>query len=172
MLGQMIRTAREKKGLSQNELDKLLGSSHGRVSSWERGAAIMKLDRTTKIADVLSISQAPLVAAALQMMLDQAELDYKVAVKPGKAKALNSGAELKKMRLKEGMGLCELARQLEVSAPLVVKFEAGTQQIKPETAWWYANALGVDHKPAVQVALQGLVQRTCGTNFKVSLKEK
>lgn len=170
MIGTLIKEAREKAGLTQLELCERLGTHDRRVSAWERGADGVSLDKTQMLADVLKVPHAKLVAGVLQHWLNQAEIEYKVTVTPKKVGAVNAGAELKKLRLKSGIALRALARALNVSPPRVVDLERGHKLIKPETAWWYADALGVDHKEPVRLALQDAVNRECGKRFRVALK--
>jgi transcriptional regulator with XRE-family HTH domain len=170
MIGTLIKEARERVGLTQLELCEKLGTHDRRVSAWERGADGVSLDKTQMLSEVLKVPHAKLIAGVLEHWLSTAEIEYKVAVAPGKAAAVNAGAELKKTRLKEGVALRALARSLGVSPPRVVDLERGHKLIKPETAWWYADALGTDHKEPVRLALQDAVNRECGKRFKVSLK--
>lgn len=172
MIGTLIKEARERAGLTQLELCEKLGTHNRRVSAWERGADGVSLDKTEALSRILGVPHAKLIAGVLQHWLDMAEIDYSVSVAKRKAPEVNAGAELKKMRLKEGVALRALARNLEVSAPRIVDLERGHKLIKPETAWWYAEALGVDHQEPVRLALQDAVNRECGTGYKVALAPK
>ncbi len=172
MIGTLIKEARERAGLTQLELCEKLGTHNRRVSAWERGADGVSLDKTEALSRILGVPHAKLIAGVLQHWLDMAEIDYTVSVAKRKASEVNAGAELKKMRLKEGVALRALARNLEVSAPRIVDLERGHKLIKPETAWWYAEALGVDHQEPVRLALQDAVNRECGTGYKVALAPK
>ncbi len=172
MIGTLIKEARERAGLTQLELCEKLGTHNRRVSAWERGADGVSLDKTEALSRILGVPHAKLIAGVLQHWLDMAEIDYTVSVAKRKASEVNAGAELKKMRLKEGVALRALARNLEVSAPRIVDLERGHKLIKPETAWWYAEALGIDHMEPVRLALQDAVNRECGTGYKVSLSPK
>jgi transcriptional regulator with XRE-family HTH domain len=105
----------------------------------------------------------------LQHWLKAAEIDYKVSVSKRKSAEVNAGVELKRRRLDKGMPLRALARSLEVSAPRIVDLERGEKLIRPETAWWYADALGIDHEEPVRLSLQDAVNRECGLGFRVAL---
>lgn len=169
MFGTLIKEARERAGLTQRDLAEMAQTTNFRVSTWERGAEGISLEKTEVLAKALNIPRAKLIAGVLQYWLDNAEIEYTVQVKPAKTTRVNTGAALKKMRLEQGTALRALARTLEVAPPRVVDLERGNKLIKPETAWWYAEALGVDHKEPVRLALQDAVQRECGLGYKVTL---
>jgi transcriptional regulator with XRE-family HTH domain len=169
MFGTLIKEARERAGLTQRDLAEMAQTTNFRVSTWERGAEGISLEKTEVLAKALNIPRAKLIAGVLQYWLDNAEIEYTVQVKNAKTTRVNTGAALKKMRLELGTALRALARTLEVAPPRVVDLERGNKLIKPETAWWYADALGVDHKEPVRLALQDAVQRECGLGYKVSL---
>lgn len=169
MIGALIKEAREAAGLTQLQLCEKMGTHNRRVSAWERGADGVSLDKTKLLADVLSVQHATLIAGVLQHWLKAAEIDYKVSVSKRKSAEVNAGVELKRRRLEKGMPLRALARSLEVSAPRIVDLERGEKLIRPETAWWYADALGIDHEEPVRLALQDAVNRECGVGFRVSL---
>jgi transcriptional regulator with XRE-family HTH domain len=167
MFGSVIREARERVGLTQNDLALLINTSHYRISTWEREVEGIGLERTGALANALRLPPAKLVAGVLQYRLDNAQIDYTVAVRSQKVDEVNTGATLKQMRLAKGTPLRELARQLLVAPPRVVAIERGDKLLKPETAWWYAEALGIDPKEPVRIALQEAVQRHCGSGYKV-----
>jgi transcriptional regulator with XRE-family HTH domain len=167
MFGAIIKQARERAGLTQRDLAELASTTNFRVSTWERGAEGISLEKTQVLAKALKVPRAKLVAGVLQYWLDNAEIDYKVSVRTQKVGKVNTGATLKRMRLAKGVPLRALARELQVAPPRVVDLERGNKLIKPETAWWYADALGIDHREPVRLSLQDAVQRRCGPGFKV-----
>lgn len=169
MFGTLIKEARERSGLTQRDLAELAQTTNFRVSTWERGAEGISLEKTEVLAKALNLPRAKLIAGVLQYWLDNAEIEYSVSVKNQKTTRVNTGEALKNLRLEKGVPLRGLARILEVAPPRVVDLERGNKLIKPETAWWYANALGVDHKEPVRLALQDAVQRQCGLGYKVTL---
>lgn len=172
MIGQLIKQAREAAGLTQLQLCEKLGTHNRRVSAWERGADGVSLDKTKLLADTLHVAQATLITGVLQHWLEMAEIDYEVSVSKRKSSNVNAGQELKRLRLEKGVALRALARALQVSAPRIVDLERGQKLIKPETAWWYADALGIDHEEPVRLALQDAVNRECGNGFRVSINGK
>lgn len=167
MFGALIKEARERAGLTQRDLAELANTTNFRVSTWERGAEGISLEKTEVLAKALKLPRAKLVAGVLQYWLDNAEIEYKVSVRTQKVSKVNTGATLKRLRLSKGVPLRALARELQVAPPRVVDLERGNKLIKPETAWWYAEALGIDHKEPVRLALQDAVQRHCGSGYKV-----
>lgn len=63
-LAQLIRSAREAAGLSQEQVAKAVGVSQGAVSMWEVGQSRPALNRISRIADVLGIDDGELTRAA------------------------------------------------------------------------------------------------------------
>ncbi|ARK13042.1 helix-turn-helix transcriptional regulator [Fibrella sp. ES10-3-2-2] len=55
-IGNMIRQAREKKGLTLKELGEKIGSSESTVSRYEKGKINISLDTLTKITQELDCS--------------------------------------------------------------------------------------------------------------------
>lgn len=170
MFGTLIKAARERAGLTQRDLAEMAQTTNFRVSTWERGAEGISLEKTEVLAKALKMPRAKLISGVLQYWLDNAEIEYRVTVKNQKTGRVNTGAMLKELRLGQGVPLRALARALQVAPPRVVDLERGNKLIKPETAWWYADALGIDHKEPVRLALQDAVQRQCGLNYKVILQ--
>lgn len=170
MLGETIRSARESQGLIQQQLAEKLKTDVSRVSRWERGTENMNLKRTRDAARVLKIPRERLIAAILQTVLTRAEIEYAVAVSPRKVRPVNAGVELQKLRLKHGISVSELARRLGVARSRVHELETGLTGLKPHTAWWYAESLGIDHKEPVRLALQDSVSRYCTGDFAVTLR--
>lgn len=165
----LIREARQRAGLNQFQLAEMVGTTNSRVSTWERGAEGISLARTKRLADALRLDHAKLLRATLQHWLNTAEIEYTVRVRRGKEAHVNAGEALQRMRLKEGMALRALARALEVAPSRLVDLERGQKLVKPETAWWYADALGIDHRAAVEVCLQDAVRRAYPLTFRVTI---
>jgi transcriptional regulator with XRE-family HTH domain len=61
LLGQRIRSARLKAGLTQPQLAELLGVSKGIISRWETGLARTSLDRLAPLAQKLNLSEAEML---------------------------------------------------------------------------------------------------------------
>jgi transcriptional regulator with XRE-family HTH domain len=167
MLAELIIERRKRLNLSQPELARRSGISRARIGDLERGKGLLGLERTEGLASALGVQQRQLIELVMQGWLDDAEIEYKVKVRGKKVRPVNTGEALKKLRLDSGVSLRAMARALEVSAPRVVELERGRKLITPLTAWYYADALGVDHKPWVRTALQDAAHRKCGAGFEV-----
>jgi transcriptional regulator with XRE-family HTH domain len=55
-LGQRIAQARERSGISQAQLAKILGTTQPAIAYWERNAANLRSDVLAKIAQILEVS--------------------------------------------------------------------------------------------------------------------
>ena len=64
-VGELIRTARKKKGLSQNELADMINISREAISKWENGHHWPDLSVIDELADVLGISREELLNGEL-----------------------------------------------------------------------------------------------------------
>lgn len=60
----IIKEARDRAGMSQRDLAKLLGITQGAVSMWEKGLSSPQLFRIRQIAEVLGIDDVELTTAA------------------------------------------------------------------------------------------------------------
>ena len=65
-VGQRIKAAREKKGLTQEELAALIDISPTHISVIERGTKILRLDTFVAIANVLEMSSDSLLVDVLE----------------------------------------------------------------------------------------------------------
>ena len=59
-----IKEYRTQKGLSQDQLAKLMGTTQAAVAMWESGARMPRSDKLPKLAEVLGCSVADLFAKA------------------------------------------------------------------------------------------------------------
>lgn len=59
-----IKSLRIKKGISQDALAKLLGTTQAAVAMWEAGARMPRADKLPKLAEVLGCSVSDLFAKA------------------------------------------------------------------------------------------------------------
>ena len=64
-VGELIRTARKKKGLSQNELADMINISREAISKWENGHHLPDLSVIDELADALGISREELLNGEL-----------------------------------------------------------------------------------------------------------
>ncbi len=119
--GDALRSARERAGLSQNDLARVLGlASGGRISLWERGEARPRSPRL--LHDVASALEVP----AVQLLAPS-----------------ESGPSLRWMRFAAGLSVEELALAAHVSASSVKRWEAvGLSRPTERVVAALAHALG------------------------------
>lgn len=98
----VLRAAREKAGLTQHELARLVGAAGGeRISRWELGASVPRPDFFVKLARALDIPTLRLI-----------HIDGEVP-------------DLKALRLKAGLTVPELAAAVNVAVPTYYAWEQG-----------------------------------------------
>jgi transcriptional regulator with XRE-family HTH domain len=111
-LGERIKSAREKMGLTQGQVAKILGISRGAVGQWEIGLGAPATERLGMLSGYLGVS--------LDWLLDNAEQ----AGGPGAAGAAAQGATMEGAAMAgaamHDLLLLEEARQLGVNLPLIV----------------------------------------------------
>lgn len=97
-----LRAAREKAGLTQHELARLVGAAGGeRVSRWELGTSVPRPDFLVKLARALDIPALRLI-----------HLDGEVP-------------DLRALRLQAGLTVPELVARTNLSAPTYYSWEQG-----------------------------------------------
>ncbi|RNL84764.1 helix-turn-helix domain-containing protein [Halostreptopolyspora alba] len=62
LIAEVIKAARKRKGLTQRELARLIGTGEMRVARWERGASAPSAKYVFRLADALGIDPRDLVA--------------------------------------------------------------------------------------------------------------
>ncbi|GAA3518910.1 helix-turn-helix domain-containing protein [Nocardioides daeguensis] len=98
----VLRAAREKAGLTQHELARLVGAAGGeRISRWELGASVPRPDFLVKLARALDIPTLRLI-----------HLDGEVP-------------DLRALRLNAGLTVPELAAAVNVAVPTYYAWEQG-----------------------------------------------
>jgi len=55
-IGKRVRSERRRLAMSQSALAKLIGTTQGHVSGWERGYHMMSLETVAAISETLSVS--------------------------------------------------------------------------------------------------------------------
>ena len=116
-----LRAAREKAGLTQHELARLVGAAGGeRVSRWELGTSVPRPDFVVKLARPLDIPPHRLI-----------HLDGDVS-------------DLRALRLQAGLTVLELAGSVNVAVPTYYAWEQGrwTRLPGPQSLEGLASALG------------------------------
>lgn len=106
-----LRAAREKAGLTQHELARLVGAAGGeRVSRWELGMSEPRPDFLVKVARILHIP-------ALRLIHVEGEIP-----------------DLRALRLQAGLTVPELAARTNLSVPTYFRWEAGRWTRLPSPA--------------------------------------
>ena len=116
-----LRAAREKAGLTQHELARLVGAAGGeRISRWELGTSVPRPDFVVKLARALDIPTHRLI-----------HLDGDVS-------------DLRALRLQAGLTVLELAGSVNVAVPTYYAWEQGrwTRLPGPQSLEGLASALG------------------------------
>lgn len=65
-VGENLRNLREKKGLSQAALARLIGTQRQRVTEWETGTKVPSLESLVKLAEALDTSTNSLVKGVIE----------------------------------------------------------------------------------------------------------
>jgi transcriptional regulator with XRE-family HTH domain len=116
-----LRAAREKAGLTQHELARLVGAAGGeRISRWELGTSVPRPDFVVKLARALNIPTLRLIH-------------------------LDSGVpDLRALRLQAGLTAPELAAAVKVAVPTYYAWEQGrwTRLPAPKSLAALARAFG------------------------------
>lgn len=60
-MGERIRAARERAGLTQKELAAAIGVNHSAISFWENGQTVPTINNLVKIAGILGVSPGDLI---------------------------------------------------------------------------------------------------------------
>lgn len=98
-----IRAARERAGLTQHELARLVGAAGGeRVSRWERGTSEPRPDFVVKLARALKLDAVELLDLGTQ-----------------------SSPDLRALRILAGLSVRDAAARVYVSQPNYKRWEAG-----------------------------------------------
>ncbi len=127
-LGQRIRRAREREGLTQSALAKKVGVSQGAVAIWEGGQGPTEANKK-KLEDVLGALSAEPQSKNTQSIAEDVS---------------SFGSWLREQRTQKGLSVPELAKNARVSAPAVYNIESGKIQ-NPQSATRdrLAKALGM-----------------------------
>ena len=132
-----LRGARERAGLTQHELARLIGVAGGeRVSRWERGASEPRLEALHRVAVVLKVEVRSL------LVLPHGE------------------ADLRRLRVLAGLSAQHVADRSHISLPTYARWESGQTNRLPSASSLEALA-GVLGVSSAQVAA-ALVSARCG----------
>jgi transcriptional regulator with XRE-family HTH domain len=79
-LDKLVRHARARQGLTQDELAKATGTTVSRISRIERASELLGFPKAPKLAKALGLEHRIVVAAILQSLVQRAGLKYDVAL--------------------------------------------------------------------------------------------
>ncbi|WP_457255891.1 helix-turn-helix transcriptional regulator [Pedococcus sp. P5_B7] len=120
-----LRAARERAGLTQHELARLIGVAGGeRVSRWERGASEPRPEVLQRIAGVLKVRTVNLLAAP------------------------DGAADLRRLRVVAGLSARQVAERSHVSLPTYARWESGQTMALPPASSLDALAEILGVRPA------------------------
>lgn len=129
--GEKIREARIKAGLTEKELGDAIGISGERIFLYESCYTNPNINTLMKIASYLSLD--------LSFISEDMEKKYSIT-------GMQTGAIIRKYRLKSGMSRRELAVRAGITIDTVVSYECGKRNPKINTLKKFADALGVNYK--------------------------
>jgi len=128
-----LRAAREKAGLTQHELARLVGVAGGeRVSRWELGTSEPRPDFLVKLARILQVP-------ALRLIHFEGDIP-----------------DLRALRLKTGLTVPELTSRTNLSVPTYLRWEAGRWTRLPSVV--IIEALAREFEEPVGVVVAGFTQ--------------
>jgi transcriptional regulator with XRE-family HTH domain len=124
-----LRAAREKAGLTQHELARLVGAAGGeRVSRWELGTSEPRPEFIAKLAHTLGLPASRLIRFE------------------------GEGPDLRALRLQAGLTVSELATRTNLSVPTYLRWESGRWARLPSPAVLEAIARALDESVDVVAA--------------------
>lgn len=123
-MGEQIKTARQLRGLTQEELGERCGIGAANIRKYESGKQIPRIATLQKIAEALDLQVSSFLPAF------------------GITESL--GNRIRTVRKRQGLSVAELGERLEISGSLVGRYERGEENPKPSTIHRFADALGVD----------------------------
>ncbi len=116
-LGNFLRYARKRSGLTQEQIAERLNIVTPVLSKWENDKAVPPLDLLCKLCNILNISIEECINAELS--------NEKRVLPPENFQPEKLGETLKTLRLKNGWSQAEVGKKLFVTSQTVSKWEAG-----------------------------------------------
>ncbi len=116
-LGNFLRYARKRSGLTQEQIAERLNIVTPVLSKWENDKAVPPLDILCKLCNILNISIEECINAELS--------NEKRVLPPKNYQPEKLGETLKTLRLKNGWSQAEVGKKLFVTSQTVSKWEAG-----------------------------------------------
>lgn len=83
-IGALLKRARQREGLTLREMGKRLGFSAAHLCELEKGNKLVSPERAVRMARELGLDPQVCVEAALQDLLDQQGVGYRVFVAPAR----------------------------------------------------------------------------------------
>lgn len=123
-MGEQIKTARQLRGFTQEELGERCGIGAANIRKYESGKQIPRIVTLQKIAEALDLPVSSFLPAF------------------GITESL--GNRIRTVRKRQGLSVAELGERLEISGSHVGRYERGEENPKPSTIHRFADALGVD----------------------------
>jgi transcriptional regulator with XRE-family HTH domain len=172
-LDKLVRTARARQGLTQDELAKATGTTVSRISRIERASELLGFSKSQRLARALGLEHRVVVAAILRSLLQRAGLKYDVLLhQNGQTRRRpRAGAEVARLRYAKGVSVRQLASKAGMLPSRVAKVENDPALVlQPHTAVRFATALGASKVGLAQLALQDLLQRHRLGKLEVKLR--
>jgi transcriptional regulator with XRE-family HTH domain len=161
-LDKLVRHARARQGLTQDELARATGTTVSRISRIERASELLGFPKAPKLAKALGLEHRTVVAAILQSLVQRAGLRYDVALhQNGVSRKLpRAGQEVARLRYKKGVSVRQLASKAGMLPSRMAKVENDPELVlQPHTAVRFATALGASKVDLTRLALQDLLQK-------------
>ncbi len=157
-VGEEIRRAREQAGLDVDHVARKLQVQPYRVARIERGSEPISVELACAYAHAIGSNKRAIAEAALSQLLKREGLRYKIKVRRG-SPLPDVGMRIKKLRHSQGLSFLDVATALGVSRPRVAQVERGDKVLKPSTAVKLADAMGVERKELLRLALQAALNK-------------
>lgn len=135
-MGMRIKQAREKKGLTQDDLADKLKLTRTSVSNYESGRALPPSDVLRALACILDVSTDYLLGIGEENKFEDEDENYAHE---------DIGHAIKEERLRNGLTQKELAEMVGVSQSEISKFERGLAPIPLKIAEKIADAFGMSY---------------------------
>jgi transcriptional regulator with XRE-family HTH domain len=171
-LDQVIRAAREQRGITQQELAQALRTTVSRVSRLERGVEVIAVPKAARLAKCLQIDVKSVVTALLQSLIarDGVAAAVRLNIPAGKRR-VRAGEEIARLRYAAGLSVRELARRADMLPSRVAKVENdGDLVLHVGTAARFADALGETRSALVELALQDLLDKHIPGHYRVKVR--
>jgi transcriptional regulator with XRE-family HTH domain len=172
-LDKLVRRARVRQGMTQDELAKATRTTVSRISRIERASELLGFSKATRLARALNLEHRVVITAILQSLLQRAGLRFDVALHPNgsKRKHPRAGEEVARLRYQKGVSVRQLASKAGMLPSRVAKVENDRALVlQPSTAVRFATALGASKADLTRLALQDLLHKHGVQKLEVRLR--